>query len=83
MNCVALVITRSRFMSALLRVTSDSIGTRTVWVDLVLRILVLLFGEYLRYKQTGHSEQKAASRQDKHHSIHQGDPDSAPAKCPG
>jgi len=54
-----------------------------VWVDLVLRILVLLFGEYLRYKQTGHSEQKAASRQDKHHSIHQGDPDSAPAKCPG
>lgn len=70
-------------MSALLRVTSDSTGTRTVWVDLVLRILVLLFGEYLRYKQTGHREQKAACSQDEHHSVHQGNPDSPPAKCPG
>lgn len=69
MNSVALVITKSRSMSALLRVTSDSTRMRAVVLDLILRILVMIVGEYLRQKHGKANEAKATSHQDDQQSI--------------
>lgn len=56
-------------MSAILRRTSDSIGIRTVALDLILRILVMIVGEYLRQKKASGRETNEASSQDDQQSI--------------